>query len=241
MKCKNCGAQMGLDVKKCPYCGTVNEIAIKREENLTNLVKENEEFKEQLLERSKEEMHYRLHKRMNLAMLCLLLVFLIGGSLIVEFQKNHVSKKDEQLAKEYYEAGNFKDLYYHLHEKEMFGFAKYYDYCQMALLWTSYNDCQIFFSRAYDQYCVTGKYSAWDLERCIESGCKILTSYVSFTYGEKMSEQNGKALKPYQEQVRILFAGVLQIPEEMFDNLKEDEYDRMDALKDYVLEVLPNE
>ena len=47
--------------------------------------------------------------------------------------------------------------------------------------------------------------------------------------------------KEYQEKVRILMLGVLQIPEEMLEDLQPYDYDRKQQLVDYVLGVHPHE
>lgn len=241
MKCENCGAQIGLDVEKCPYCGTINQIAVVREEKLEDLKERNEEFEKKVLKDSKEELRYRLHKRINLALFLALAFLVIVGSIIEEREQNYVSEENDRLVREYYEAGKLEELYYHMHENNIIGMEGYYDYSNIVLLWNAYQDCQIEFACAYDDYLKNGKYSTWQLESCVDKGYDVLTGYISYTYDENMSEQNKELIKPYQENVYMLFTGALQIPEEMLVDLEPYDYERQEALKEYVLEVLPNE
>lgn len=241
MKCENCGAQVGLDVEKCPYCGTINKIALMREEKLEDLKDSNEEFEKKVLEDSREELHYRLHKRINLALFCLLALLVIVGIVIDEHGQNHVSEENDKLVKEYYEAAKLEELYYHMHENNIIGMEGYYDYSNIALLWHTYRECQLEFAFAYDGYLKNGKYSKWQLESCVDSGYDVLTGYISYSYDENLSPKNRELIKPYQEKVYMMFTGVLQIPEEMLVDLEPNDFEKLDALQEYVLEVLPNE
>ena len=146
-----------------------------------------------------------------------------------------------ELVKEYYEAAKLEELYYHMHENNIIGMEGYYDYSNIALLWHTYRECQLEFAFAYDGYLKNGKYSKWQLESCVDSGYDVLTGYISYSYDENLSPKNRELIKPYQEKVYMMFTGVLQIPEEMLVDLEPNDFEKLDALQEYVLEVLPNE
>lgn len=241
MKCVNCGAQIGLDVEKCPFCGTVNNIAVVRKEGIEILKAENEKLEEAVLEASKKEMYYKLHKRINIILVAVMVLFCVAALIISQIEYDYVAPEDKKMVYELYEKQDLEGLYNLMHEKDIFGKEGFYDYSYMALLWNNYQECQRWYAKAYDNYLANGKYDSYYLERCIETGCEILTGYISSTYGKNLSEKNKEYLRPYQEKVMILFTGTFGIPEEMLEGLEHDDYDREDAIIEYVLEVLPNE
>ena len=243
MKCVSCGAILEADQSICPYCGARNEEAIHRKERLDTLEKENRLLKKTVLWQEKETIAYKIHKRINLALVCIFLLSVVISLGVFLFTEGHLfgHRGTEEEMLRYYEEGDYESLYLCMSSGELFDPEKHYEYGHLALLWRSYQDCQTHFATAYESYVKTGLYDAYELERCIKDGCAVLTGNLSTTYSQ-LSDANRERLAPYQEQIRILFTGALQLPEEMLADLEEqDPFYREKPLKDYVLEVLPNE
>ena len=240
MKCVNCGAQIGLDVEKCPYCGTINPIATKRRENIEKLEADNKKLEKNVLETTKEERWYRIHKRVNIVLAGLIVLLFVVAFVTSLIKVVPYSKKELATIQDYYNAEDYENLYYYMSDLNLFGQEGLYEYGQMALLWHNYRDTQLEFMYAYDEYVETGKYSKWRLEHCVETGYDVLTCYVSRAYDE-VSEENAKRNEQFEEEIYMLFTGILEIPEEELSDLPVDDWDRQKELSKYVLEVLPNE
>lgn len=241
MKCKNCGAQIGLDVQKCPYCGTINQIALKREDTLEEMQKSNEELEEKVIKDSREVMWYRLHKRFNLVLFMIILSIIAFG-FYIQYKENHVKAdaKDVAIMKEYYETGNLEELYYFMTENDFMVLDEYYEYAHVASVWYSYHSARCDFINAYDDYALNGKYNKYMLESCIWEGCEVLTGHMSY-YGGDLSEHSLNLIEGFQEEIYMLFGGSLKIPDEMLKNLEPHNSEMRKELLEYVLGVLPYE
>ncbi|MGN0515107.1 MAG: hypothetical protein ACI4GD_12600 [Lachnospiraceae bacterium] len=242
MKCKNCGAQMGLDVEKCPYCGSENKIAKTRSSTLDKLKKYNEKLSQEELKKTRAWRFYKLHKRINIIMTAVVIVLLVVSFIFYMLSDNSVSKPKGSVntVKELYNKGDYEELHTYMHEHGMFGEEGLYEYSQMALLWYEYHKTRLDFIKAYDNYMLDDQYNKMYLERCVDDGYGVLTCHISSYYNE-VSEENANRIKPYQDEIYMLFTGILNIPEEMLSDLDEYDYKKEDVLKEYVLEVLPNE
>ena len=83
MKCTNCGSDFASDQLKCPYCGTVNEHALKLAKELQTYDKEYEEQRNELLSTGTNQ----VLKRVTLGLGCIFLVIvLIFGGYVAFFQ-----------------------------------------------------------------------------------------------------------------------------------------------------------
>lgn len=240
MKCVNCGAQIGLDVEKCPYCRTINAIAVRRKENIEKLEADNKELEKKVLETSREERWYRIHKRVNIVLAGLIVLFFVVAYVMSFVTTVPYSKEELATIQDYYNAEDYENLYYYMSDLNLFGEDGLYEYSQMALLWHNYREVQLDFMYAYDEYVETGKYSSWRLEQCVKTGYDVLTCYISRVYDE-VSEENAKRNEQFEEEIYMLFTGILEIPEEELSDLSPDDWDRQKELSEYVLEVLPNE
>ena len=243
MKCNNCGALLDADQLVCPYCGRANQVAADRKKELDKIEKENRSLRKEVLSKSREQIRYKIHKRVNLALLAVFVLVVVFSFVAYLFTEEQVWNREggEADMNRYYEAGDLENLYLCMNFADLYDPEKYPDYGHAALIWNDYMDCQIYFASAYEEYEKTGFYDAWALEKCIDCGCDVLTGNLSYIY-EELSEENKKKLTPYQEQVYILFTGALQIPEELIEEIYElEEYKHDEALIEYVLEVLPND
>lgn len=243
MKCVNCGAVLQPDQLLCPYCGAPNAQASDRQKELDAMEQKNRTLKREVLAGSKWEIIYKIHKRVNIVLFCIFALTMVISFGIFLLTEGHVlgHKGTETEMLRYYEEGDYEKLYLCMNSGELFDPEKNYDYSHIALLWRSYENCQLYFAEAFEEYEKTGLYSTYDLEQCIKEGCEVLTGNCSYVY-PALSATNQEKFAPYQEQVRILFTGALQIPEKMLEDLDTAEtYKREDPLIEYVLEVLPNE
>lgn len=244
MKCLQCGAVLKEEDLKCPYCGAVNNEAYNRKRERDILEEKNKLLKEEVLKKSKEELYTKIHRRINTAMLCVFIitVFISYVVFMIGEKQYFGLKGTEKEMVRYYEEGDYANLFLCMKAGDLFDPELRYKYSHMALLWDNYKSCQTYFSLAYQEYEETGFYDSFYLEQCVEYGCEVLTGEFSYDYDE-LPEANIEAAKPYQEQVMILFTGMLKIPEELIREMKQEEYYyiRPDILTEYVLEVLPNE
>ncbi len=243
MKCVQCGAILEADELVCSYCGTANEDALKRKKELKTIEKKNEKFKNKVLNESKPEISAKIHKRVNIALFIVLIVMsVINWGIYMIFEENCFAHKGtvEEMYR-YYEEGDYENLYYCMSSGDLFDLEEYYKYGYMAWMWNSYNECQTCFGLAYEKYLETGFYDEFYLEYSIKYGCEVLTGEFSYDYME-MPEEVEDQIKFYQEQIKLLFTGIYQIPDELLEKMYEREYyGRADILIEYVMEVLPNE
>ena len=244
MKCVQCGAILKEEHLVCPYCGAINEEASGRKKEIDIIEKKNRALKKEILEKSKEEIYTKIHRRVNFVLTCVfvLMVLISFGTFMILEGNLFVPKGTEEEMIRYYEEGDFEKLYLCMSSGELFDPELRYEYSHMALLWDQYKSCQTYFGKAYQEYEKTGVYNGYYLECCIDYGCEVLTGEFSYVYDE-FPEINKEKAAPYREQVMILFTGILQIPEELIEEMYKEEYyyNRSDILTEYVLEVLPNE
>lgn len=235
MKCVNCGAELGLDVLKCPHCGTDNEVAKKRAESLLKLQEHNEELEEKVIKESKAVIWYRLHKRINLALFLIGVIIFGGLFCISHFTKDSRREKNEAQLLAYYEAGQLEEIYWYMNEKDLWGEG--YDYGTIAFIWDDYNEAKQQFAKAYEQYVNTGYYSTSGLKSCIRFSVSVLTSYEHYT--EKGKDMT--IVKPYRDELYVMLTGVLTVPEELLEEAKFGQSGKDEPIIEYVLGVLPNE
>ncbi len=249
MKCVNCGAQIGLDVEKCPYCSTVNKIAKKRKAKLLRLKNKNEAYEKKLLESSKEVMWYRLHKIINIILAVAVFVVMIlpvawpyvekVGASIVQIKEIAIgtdvelNSQMEQL-KAYYDSGKYVSLYCYLPTIDEEHNPELLEHSDMEHFWERYVNAQLYFMQAYDSFLETGYYDTQDLKLCIGYCCMTLR----YKY---LAENDVIKAEPLKEDIHFLLEGALKVPREMFENYTGN-YDVLeDEIIKYVLEVLPNE
>jgi len=243
MKCFNCGANLDADKLVCEYCGTVNDDAVQRKQELDKLENENIELKRDVLTKSKEEIRYKIHIRVNIALAVFFILTMVISFVMylgVEVNLFHKNSNVSDMYK-YYETQDYESLYYCMSNGNLFSVEDYPEYSHMALYWRNYNDCYLYYAQAFEEYQQTGQYNKYELERCIEKGCGVLTGEIGSIYDDFWTS-NKERMLPYQEQVYILFTGALQIPEEMIAEIYDKvQYDQADEIVEYVLEVFPNE
>lgn len=235
MKCVNCGAELGLDALKCPYCGTDNEMAKRRAESLKKLQEHNEELEKKVIEESKAMIWYRVHKRINLA-LFLIGVLIFGGLFCIShFTKESRRAENEAQLLAYYEAGQLEEIYWYMNEKDLWGDG--YDYGTIAFIWDDYNEAKQYFAKGFEHYENTGYYKKSDLESCIRFSVNVIACYEY--YAEKNKDMT--IAKPYRDEMFALLTGVFKVPSEMVYEVQYGISKKEAAIIEYVLEVLPNE
>lgn len=241
MKCKSCGANIKKEQLHCPYCGVLNEVAQEQQKSLEGLKESNQDYKRQLLMNSGHAITYKIHKIVNIALFCVFILVTMIGFLVFMQKEGELfrGEGDPAVMARYYEEGDFDKLNQYMSYYEMFDPETNYEYSQMAILWEKYQDCLDYFAQAYEEYVQTGFYDAWNLEQCVQEGIDVLTAY-SYSY-RRITERNKEFYKPYQEQIYLLFTGVLQIPAEKLENLDPLDYTQEKEVLEYVLGVLANE
>ncbi len=235
MKCVNCGAELGLDVLKCPYCGTDNEVAKSRAESLLKLQEHNEEFAEKVIKESRAVIWYRLHKRINLAMFLVGVIIFGGLFCISHFTEDSRREEHEAQLLAYYETGQLEEIYWYMNEKDLWGEG--YDYGAIAFIWSDYNESKQYFSKAYEHYVNTGYYKASDLKFCITFAANVLVKYE--WYSEKGKDMS--IVKPYRDEMLMMLTGILKVPNDLIEELEFGKSKKEEPIVEYVLGVLPNE
>lgn len=235
MKCVNCGAELGLDVLKCPYCGTDNEVAQKRAQSLSKLQEHNEELEKKVIKESRAVIWYRLHKRINLALFLVGVIIFGGLFCISHFTEDSRREKHEAQLLAYYEAGQLEEIYWYMDEKDLWGEG--YDYGYIAFMWNDYNEAKQHFAKAYEQYVNTGYYNKAGLESSIRFGISVISSYDY--YCEKGNDMT--ITKPYRDELYAMFTGIMTVPEELIEEAEFGKSRKEEPIIEYVLGVLPNE
>lgn len=144
MKCKNCGANYRTRELKCPYCGTENMIGkiwlIERDTV-------DQQYEEAQKTVGKGNMRYVANKVMNriilvstvLFFLCILLVILaaMGYSSYKKLYKNINKEKIESRMEEYYQNGEYGELYDYMTKYDLYSLENYI-YSQAAFVGVDY-------------------------------------------------------------------------------------------------------
>lgn len=242
MKCSNCGANISRSTIKCPYCGCDNSKAISDNKLLNHLRDLNRKEKKKIIREATPYIFYKNLKRINV-ILIIIFIFSFIAHFAINLIKGSFSFFDQceyNVMKEYYDNNDFEALDHYLSENDGFDPESNYEFSQMAILYNSYISCQDNFARTYQEYITKGYYDTYYLERTVEEGLDVLIACPSWLY-EDTTPNNAVKFKPYQDKIKILLTGILQIPEEMLKDLESNDYEHYDRIVNYVLGVLPNE
>ncbi len=243
MKCIGCGADVDVNVKKCPYCGVVNTVAIEREQIIDDLEEKNEKLKKSVLQKSWFAIYYKIHKRINLLLVIAFFLIIVIGVIVAENTDNkNPGRGSRQNVIEAYNRGDYEALYMAMRDGEYFEDPEYDEYGHMAMIWDCYIECLAEYGRTYDEYLKTGKYDRFYLKSSVMSGVEVLYGIPTlYYYKNELSAENARRAKPMQDEIRALFIGVYKVPEEMLDTTAYTKSKMMSELEDYVLGVLENE
>lgn len=146
MKCKNCGANYKTRELKCPYCGTENMVGRIWLMERDDVSREYEETKEKVRKKSRL---YVADKVLNRILLILVLFsccfFLLAaaavglGSLYGKIYRQVHREELQRTMEEYYQAGEYKELYDYMSKYQMFG-QETYQYSQAAFMGFDYDN-----------------------------------------------------------------------------------------------------
>lgn len=235
-------ANIGLEITNCPYCNTVNNEAVKRVGFLNFLRHKNKYLNQKVRKESRPFLIYRTLKRIKWMLLIGTFAIFIGMGFTIYIRELFFKGRGTEADLEkYYTEGNLEELYFSMSYGGFFAVPEYKDYAEAALVWNDYNKVQTSFAESYQYFMENGLYKEWELETCIENGIRVLTADLSFNYRDDLSEENKELLKPYKEEVYMLFTGVFQIPEEMLVDLEPRDYGKVYEITEYVFSVLSME
>lgn len=114
MKCTNCGSDFASNQLKCPYCGTVNESALKLARELQAYADAYEEKREDLLETGTEQVLRHLTIKLGIVFLA---VVLFSFAFITFYQYRFGMRSSYQVRGERYEK-NREQLARYMDEKQ---------------------------------------------------------------------------------------------------------------------------
>lgn len=242
MKCKFCGAELGVRQIRCAYCGEDNEDAIALEKNLNKIIKTNNTMAKNVVEKNKKTIFYSVYKKVTLGIIATTVITLITCMIVIGWDDFGIGKKKAVgQMKQAYSEGNIEELYNVMDEHRLFDPEKYYDYSYVALLYHQYTYSQSYFARAYEKYVQTGKYDQFCLERAVKSSYDLLSGDLSYVYNSGLSRSGREMLEPYRERVKIMLYNNFKIPEDKLMEFLADDYKGRENMVNYVKEVLPNE
>lgn len=122
MKCPNCGAQMGLEDRFCPYCGSPNQQAVKHQSDMDRFKGEYFETKEHVLRRTE---FFRNQGGLLIILALVLLAMIIGVILNAKAWDIGFSIREKSVVK--YREVDAEVLEGYLQEGEYSKFVGYFD------------------------------------------------------------------------------------------------------------------
>lgn len=131
MICKNCGAQIDENLLECPYCGTENkEVAKRQQEEYIDGYERKKEDLNKLPEIAARRATKKVPIVIAVIVVLFLAVFLCTWLFGRDSAGDTLEKQKEQIAKleEYYQAGQYEEMYDYLNELEHSYSATYEKY-----------------------------------------------------------------------------------------------------------------
>lgn len=231
MKCISCGAQLGLDEVKCPYCDADNSIAIKRKGHIEKLKKQNEEYENEVVEKSRSVIWHKIHKRINLGLFIFIVLVVALAYLIIYVDEKMFGPERLETVKTYYENGEYLEALSYEYREELYIEYGHEDYYIQEYLnfWSEYNECMENFATFYQAQQSGETLDRWKLQNLIGKAYYVLKPH-----------REDEMFEPYREHVKMILLGYMQIPQEMLDDLFEEgssSLDEIEELTDYVSEV----
>ncbi len=218
MKCENCGADYLADLQFCPFCHTVNPEWFTRQ------------AKEQELEHKKEQTVRKVRRQFATIWrdsLCsrfltgaiMLFVGLIAAVFIAAFimegsgslsRKIHIDKYERQM-EEYYQAGEYGQLYAYMSDKELTG-TDYYAYTQAGLMYSYMQNYRISAYELLDDMKDDGHIrSDSDIWSVMHYASQVIKR--SGVY-EKIDTRNQALFDEYSDEIRTYVRTYLKLTDE---------------------------
>lgn len=218
MKCKNCGANYRTKELKCPYCGTENVIGriwlIERD----TVRQEYEEAYEETVKRSRLYVFDKILNRIILVSLglvpvCVLLAALaLGGYRVYrEIYKKVHAEEISRTVEEYYEAGQYWELYQYMNDCDVLG-SQYDPYGQAAFMGFDYE----FYKNTALYFLSLSEEEKQEDEYFLDAAICFSHDVYSLNGGlyDELSPQNRELYRQNQEDVMAFWRGTLGMTEE---------------------------
>lgn len=232
MKCPNCGANFSSKELVCPYCGAENQTG--RRWAAERRAAE-QDYREGVRQAKRKMPLYILNRAMSwvlgvLAALVLLYVvgmflFFFSGEAVNTVQNETQRTQIEQEMQRLYEGEEFGQLYQYMEKRDLVG-PEYYEYTQMVLLHSSYEEFELhrlsFLALSEEEK----QQDDYHLYYAIEGAHELL--YPDIPAYPDITERNGKVLQKYADEARAYLIGTLGFSEEEIEALAETEYLSMD-------------
>lgn len=207
MKCKNCGGQIGLDMEKCPYCNSVNKVAVKRRTSLKKLYSDNEKLQNEILNKSKKDTAYSVHKRLNLILLVAGIVFW-GSVFLWSNPPGGLAKiKHQIMINYYYEHAEYEQMYWYMSENQIWGG---YENDDMGFIWEQYQSIIVAFAKAHETYVNEGVYDKDEVRGVIFETHMLVGMINRYEFNEK----EARTINMYMDKVNMILSGPLKMTEE---------------------------
>ena len=232
MKCSKCGRNIGVEVKICPYCNSVNTLAAKHDENIRQYDKKIENTRAEVLESSK--------KTKGLWIRAILLAVLIAGIMIMEHQTDrnyhgpdmdaikerdaleHTAEYTEAMDR-YLKEGDYVELAAFIYSHEIpFGDDDYHEYISVNYCVSDYYECIrhmeaiVLRSRDEDYYD--------SLESEISSSCRYLQAFMKTYEAQREREKNSEYLaciEDMYQDIRAMLRTYMDMSDEETDEFLE--------------------
>lgn len=249
MKCSNCGGQYKTRELKCPYCGTENVIGHlwMKERSEAELA-----YERARKEAGKKGSIYVVNRIVNRVLLIstglfvavMLIAFLLIGitELPQKMQELMHGTSIETKLEQYYQAGNYEELYNYMDKYGLFS-QKYYNITQSALLYSHY---EMYLNKKYVFLDLTkaelkeNEHKLFYLTDVLNDSVEVYLSDIG-VYDE-LAPQNEKQCQEYRIDIEAFWRGSLGLSEEQLQMLVQSEsHNRRDIVDLLASEIIEKE
>lgn len=245
MKCSKCGANILTNDLICPYCGCTNEAGVKQKEHIQKLEEENLEFKEQVIEKNKFTIIFRIYKFVNLGLIGLFLIFLIITAIVAtKVEKTHnISDSSKKAIQQYYDEGDLESLYLAMNDCDGF-----YDedipteIKHVSLIYGSYLRMKVEYAESMNDYKENGTIRDYMFSGVIKYACQVYTGELSYLYRAEDLTDSAKAhISDMKTDAYDVLVGTFGLPPQMLDDIDLEDYHYYEVIEEYLAKEWCNE
>ena len=238
MKCKYCGANIGMRDNTCPYCGNENSTGKRINNGLLSFKQSNEAYKKDVLKQNAVSMTNKIWIYINIALLIIFIVmctisFIIYKKADEPNTMGHVTTND---INSYYYDGDYESLYYALSESNRFTDDDIdVNIRHVALIWSEYENMRGYYGEMMEYYAQNGSFREQDMAAVIKSAYHVYSHDISYIYkADDLTESDIKGLEDMTREAFIILTYIFDIPEDYTEKVIEEEYNPEAALIEYV-------
>lgn len=252
--CKNCGANISIDVHKCPHCGGFNYVGAKKKyfKDLADIKDNLAELEEVPVDSYKKEASVQVKTIIKTVIICSVIIALIYG-VITLFSKLEDRKYDINLADakdqllwdqknlplldEWYEAGEYDklvDFTNNLYSEDVIYTTNNWKHDEFIWIYSNYADAKLIMERLEKKE----KCSLYNITTAIDSGLTICYHLEK----KGLDEDELARLELYKPIMETLLFDVLKFTEDealqLYEDAVEHSFLNYDTIEQYATDVI---